>query len=451
MTRTITQKKGSNKVELNVSVEDLSANQKKLQIEIPAQRVQAEIEKRYRELSKKARIKGFRPGKVPKSILKSYFGKSVEHEVSAQFIEESFPQALKETDIKPLIEGEVDDSKFDENGALVYTAVVDVAPPFELGTYTGLEIKRPSVEVTPEMENAELEKLRQQHAQLKLVEPERPIQRGDVVLLDLKSTVDGADDPDQESTDQMVEIGQNSLHPEFDQQLFGRSAGESFSVALDFAEDAPRKDFAGKRVRFEGTIREIKEKVVPELNDELAQEVGQQFETLDALKAEIAAQLKSRLEAASSRNVREQVSEMLLKDATFELSPKVIDREVERMVEMFLSQFQSQGLKIDRSRFLTPEVKAEYRPQAEKNVRLRLILDAIAKQEDVTLSDDDLEEIYQSIARMARMDAETVKRDYADSVIMEQAKESKIQDKVYALIEAKAVFVDQPPAEEINA
>lgn len=435
-------------MELTVSVEDLSANQKKLQIEIPAQRVQAEIDKRYRELSKKARIKGFRPGKIPKSILKSYFGKSVEHEVSAQFIEESFPQALKETDIKPLVEGEVDDSKFDESGALVYTAVVDVCPPFELGTYSGLEIKRPSVEVSPEMEEAELEKLRQQHAQLKLVEPERPIQGGDVVLLDLKTVVDGADDPEQKPADQMVEIGKNTLHPEFDQHIFGRSPGESFSMELDFPEDAPQKDMAGKRVRFEGTIREVKEKVVPELTDEFAQEVGQQFETLDALKAEIATQLKSRLEAASSRNVREQVSEKLLQGMTFELSPKVIDREIERMVEMFLSQFQSQGLKVDPSRFLTPEVKAEYRPQAENNVRLRLILDAIGKQEEVTLADEDLEEIYQGIARMARMDPETVKRDFAESAIMEQAKESKIQDKVYALIESKAVFIDQPPAEE---
>lgn len=445
------QKKGGPKVELNVSVEDLSANQKRLQVEIPAHRVQAEIDKRYRELSKKARIKGFRPGKIPKSILKSYFGKSVEHEVSAQFIEESFPQALKETDLKPLVEGEVDDSKFDENGALVYTAVVDVCPPFELGVYKGLDLKRPSVEVTQELQDAELERIRQQHSQLKLVEPERPARVGDVVVLSLKTIIDGVDQPDADPTDQMVEIGKNALHPEFDQHLFGRSVGESFSVELDFPEDSSQKEMAGRRVRFEATVREIKEKVVPELNDEFAQEVGQQFETLEALKAEISSQLKSRLEESSSRYVREQVGEKLLQAASFELSQKVIDREVERMIDMFLGQFQSQGLKVDRNRFMTSEVKAEYRPQAEKSVRLRLILNAIAKQEAVTLSDADLEEIYQGIARMARMDPETVKRDFADSAIMEQAKESKVQDKVYEFIEAQATFTEEPPAEEPTA
>ncbi len=438
-------------MELNVSVEDLSLNQKRLHVQIPAHRVQAEIDKRYRDLSKKARIKGFRPGKIPKSILKSYFGKSVEHEVSAQFIEESFPQALKETDIKPLVEGEVDDSKFDDSGALVYTAVVDVCPPFELGPYKGLEITRPAQTVTPEMEQAELERIRQQHATLKLVEPERPVQVGDVVLLDLKTTVEGADQPEAKPTDQMVEIGKNTLHPEFDQHLFGRSVGERFQVELDFPEDSPHREMAGKRVRFEGTIREIKEKIVPELNDEFAQEVGQQFETLEALKAEISSQLKSRLKEAASRNVREQLAEKLLQIATFDLSQKVIDREIDRMIDLFLSQFQNQGLKIDRNRFMSPEIRAEYRPQAEKNVRLRLILNAIAKQEDVTLSDADLDEIYRGIARMARMDPETVKRDFADSAILEQAKESKVQDKVYELIEAQANFTEETPAEATPA
>lgn len=438
-------------MELNVAVEDLSANQKRLQIEIPAQRVQAEIDKRYRELSKKARIKGFRPGKIPKSILKSYFGKSVEQEVSAQFIEESFPQALKQTDIKPLVEGEVDDSKLDESGALVYTAVVDVCPPFELGPYKGLEIMRPSVEVGPELEAAELERIRQQQAQLKTIENERPVQGGDVVLVALKTTLDGAEQPDQAPEDQMIEIGKNTLHPEFDQHLFGRSVGESFSVELDFPADSPQKQMAGKRAQFDVTIREIKEKIVPELNDELAQEVGQQFETLDALRAEISAQLKKRLEAASAQNVREQVNQKLLQLVSFELSQKVIDREAERMIDMFLSQFRSQGLKVDRERFLTPEVRAEYRPQAENSVRLRLVLDAVARQEGLTLSDDDLEEIYQGIARMGRIDIETVKRDFAESAIMEQARESKIQEKAYELIEAAAVFIDQPPAEEPGA
>lgn len=430
-------------MELNVSVEDLSPSQKRLHIEIPAQKVQQAIDKRYRDLAKQVRIKGFRPGKVPRNILKSYYGKSIEQEVTSQFIEESFPQALRESDIKPLVEAEVDETKFDENGALVYAAVVEVCPPFDLADYKGLSISRSASQVTEEQEQEELERIRQQHAELKTIELERGIRYGDLAVIEYRSWVDGEDADAAKFTEQTIEVGKNVLHPDFDEHLTGQFSGDTLTFTLDQSEGEGSTEGAGPQIHFEVNIREIKEKTVPELNDEFAQTVGQ-FETLEDLKKEIARQLRLREAEQAKGAVRQQIVDQLLERMPFEIPPKVVEKEVEQQLRAFQYQFQSQGLKIDPNTLDTPEIRAEYRPQAEKNVRLSLILSRIAEQEGLNLTDEEVEEIYQSVARIARMPVDEVKKTYADSPLVEQAKEGKIKEKVFELIEAVASYTEAP-------
>jgi trigger factor len=426
---------------MNVSVVDLSASQKKLQVQIPAQKVRQELDKKYRDLAKHARIKGFRPGKVHRNILKSLYGKSIEGEVSSQFIQESFPEALRETDLKPLAEADVDEMHFGDDGAFSYTAVVDVCPPFEVGGYKGLELKRSKIQVSEEQEQAELQKILEQHSQLRTVETERPIQKGDMALIDVAPWVDDTLIEKGKASDHMVEIGKATIHPEFDDHLVGRHAGETFSFELDFPEDAPMAEIGGKRVRFDVTIREIKEKIVPELNDEFAKEIGN-HESLEDLKQEIRNNLQKREEEMASKETREQVIRKLLEIIQFDLSEKVIQREVNRQIDLLLHQFESQGLKIDGSRFNTPEIREGYRPQAEKNLRWSLIAQQIAKKENLDITEAEEEEIYTEVARMARMDVDVIRREYADNPVVEQAKESKLQEKVLKLVEEEATYVE---------
>lgn len=432
---------------MNVSVVDVSDNQKKLHVEIPASKVQKEIEARYQDLAKRVNIKGFRRGKVPRSILKSYYGKSIEQEVSSQLIQETFPEALKESELKPLVEADVDQLEFDGSGAFKYVAIVDVAPPFTVEGYRGLKVKRTPVSVGDEQLQAELEKIQQQHSELRTVEEDRPIKEGDMVVIDFVPSIEGIVYDRGKTDDYMLEVGKKPLHPDFDEQLIGHRSGETLSFDLHYPEDADLPDLAGKTVHFEVTIKEIKEKVVPELNDEFAQTVGQ-FDTLDALREEIAKQLQAREEDRVGRETRQQIIDEMLKRTEFEVSPKVIEREVDQMIGMLLHQFESQGLRIDTSRFNTPEIRADYRPQAERNVRWRIIAQRIAEQEHLELTGEELEAIYKEVARYARLDVETLKRDYAETSIIEQSKENKILDKVMKLIEAEAVYEDSPQAEE---
>jgi trigger factor len=435
-------------VEMNISVVDLSANQKKLQVEIPALRVQEELDEKYRDLSKSIRIKGFRPGKVPRNIIKSYYGKTVENELSSRFIQETFPGALRQANLKPLVEADVSEMRFEDNGAFTYVAVVDVSPPIELEDYKGVAILRPPVEIDQVRIEAELERIRQQHSQLRTLEVERPIAEGDVVLIDFIPTVDGAVYEKGKANDHMVEIGKQTLHPDFDQHLIGHRSGESVAFELDYAEDAPTPEIAGKRVHFDVTIREVKEKLIPELDDDFAKEVGQ-FETLTDLRQTVSDQLLKRETERVSAAVQKQIIDQLLTRVSIELSSRVIEREVDRLIDMLRYQFESQGIKIDSSKFDTPEIRAEYRPQAEKNVRWHLICEHIAKRDELELSEQELEEVYHDVAQVTRMDVAGLKRDYADSAIINQAKEGKLQDKVLKMLEEAAVSLETPAAEKV--
>jgi trigger factor len=426
---------------MNVSVVELSPNQKKLLVEIPAEQVAKQIEAKYRDLGKTVRIKGFRPGKVPLSILKSYYGKAVESEVSSQFIQDTFPDALREMDVKPLVEADVSEMSFEDNGTFTYAAIVDVCPPFEVTAYRGLSLRRPTVQIDAEQEEQELERIRQQHAQLRTIENERAVHDGDVVLIDFTPTVDGTVFRKGQVNDYMLEVGKKAIHPDLDAHFLGRRSGDIFNVELDYPEDAPTKEIAGKRVLVHLVIKEVKEKIVPELNDDFASEVGR-FDSLDALRQTIREQIAKREESRTTSEVRRQIAEQLVEGTSFDLSPKVVEREVDRLIGLLQHQFESQGLKIDTSRFNSPEIRADYRAQAEKNVRWRLICRQIAEQESLQLSDDEVEEIYQEVARFTRKDIDTVRSEYADSNIVEQSKDDRILDRVFKLIEAEAVYTE---------
>jgi trigger factor len=434
-------------VEMNVSVVDLSANQKKLQVQIPALKVQEELDAKYRDLAKSIRIKGFRPGKVPRNIIKSYYGKSVENELSSQFIQESFPDALREANVKPLVEADVSEVRFEDNGAFTYVAVVDVSPPFELDEYKGLALRRPAVEINETQVESELEKIRQQHSQLRTLETERPVAEGDVALVDIIPTVEGTVFEKGKASDYMVEVGKQVIHPEFDQHLIGHHSGESLAFELDYPEEAPMQEVAGKRVHFDVTLREIKEKLTPELDDEFAKEVGQ-FETLEGLKQTIREQLQKRQSDRATADVHQQIIDQLLAKVNIELSSRVIEREIDRLLGQLHYQFESQGLKLDPAKFNTPEIRADYRSRAEQNVRWRLVSEYLAKREELELSEQELEEVLLDLSRVARVDAESLKRDYADSAIVQQAKDGKLQDKVLKMLEDAAVLTEVTAAEE---
>jgi trigger factor len=426
---------------MKVSVVDLSPSRKKLQIEIPAQEVQAELEKRYKELARTARIKGFRPGKVPRNVLKNYYGKAIESEVSNHFVNETYPEALRETKLEPLAQAEVDDIDFDDAGALHYTAVIDVAPLFVVEGYQGLEVNRRQVQVSDEQVDQELENLRNSHSELRSVDADRPIQEGDFVVVSFTPSVDGVVFSRGVAKEQLLEVGKKSVHPDFDGHLIGRRIQERFSFDLDYPVDASTQEIAGKRVRFEVTIQELKEKILPEADDEFAKEV-RSLDTLAELRTSLRQQLEKSEQLKVDQEIRQQLSDKLYDLVPMELPAKAIDVEVDQMLGQLQYQFQSQGLKLDASTFNTPEIRAEYQVQGERNLRLRLILDKIAQQENLALEGSEIDEIYGQFARMARIDVEQVKAEEDKYQMLQQMKQANLHDKVWKLLIEQAQHID---------
>ncbi len=430
---------------MNVSLTDVSPSQKKIQVQIPESKVTEELQKRYRDLAKKTKVKGFRPGKVPLSIVKSYYGKAVEQEASTQLIQDTFEDALKETDLKPLTQADISESHFEEDGAFTYTALVDICPPFELADYKELKVYKPAIEITDDQVGEEMEKLVQGHAQLRTVEGDRPIGLGDVAIVDVSLSEGNRLLEKGKSQDLMVEVGKGNLHPNFDEQLLGHKPGESLSFELKYPEDAPTPDLAGKTIHFDLTIKDLKEKEVPELNDDFAQSLASgQFDTLEALRDEVRGKLHEREEQRASQGVREQVIGKLLDSVQFEISPKVVEQEAERMLDNLKRQFQSQGLQFDPSTLNSEHYKNVSRLQAERDIRTKLVLEKIGQIEGIALDSDEEEQVFIEIAAAYRMDLKKFKSEFEDSALVENARGKKLEDKVLKFIENEAVFVDTP-------
>lgn len=431
--------------EMKVTVTDLGPTQKKLLVVVEARHVEKELDKRYRQLSQQVRLKGFRPGKVPRKILESYYGKTVQGEVSNQLIQETYPDALKQTDLKPMMEGDVEDYRFDSDGSFSYSAIVEVRPAFEVKDYLGLEVEvPPRTEVTEERIAEQLRTLRERHAEIRSVESDRPARIGDFVIVDVVPELDGQIFEKGVQKNFYIELGEGKIHPDFDAHLVGHGAGETVCFELAFPEDAQARDLAGKRVRFEVTIKDIKEKILPDLDDAFARKVGD-HESLEALKEALRDRAMKADEEARKLHVRRAIMDQLLSSVSFEVPSKVVEREVDRRIQHFVHQFTAQGLNLDPSRFQTPEIRAEQRPAAERDIRWRLIVEQIAAQENLELSEEEKETVYAEVARLYRTSPDQVREEYQESAIVQEMFQQKLEEKVFKLLEDHAVAKEGAP------
>jgi trigger factor len=301
------------------------------------------------------------------------------------------------------------------------------------------------IAVSDEQIQKDLELMRDRHAQLRALDNDRSIQEGDFAVVAFTPSVDGKIFEKGASTDHMLEVGKGTLHPDFDAHLLGHRVDDQISCDLVYPDNAPTPEIAGKTVHFEVTVKEIKEKILPELNDEFAKE-AQNLDTLDELRQDIQARLEKKETEKGEMETRQQLVEKLLDLAHLEMPAKAVEHEVDQLLGQLQYQFQSQGLKLDASSFNTPEIRSEYRVQGEKNLRLRLILDQIAHQENLSLTEAELEEITGEIARILRKDVETIKNLHADSQIMEQMKQTRLHDKVWNLLTEHAQYRDAAEA-----
>lgn len=391
---------------MKVAVEELEGCRRRLAVEAPVEVVQREWERAYGRVQKQARLPGFRKGHVPRALVRVHFAEDVRQEVARTLIPDVYRQALHHAQLEPVADPDLQDVRLEEGAPLSFVAVVEVKPAISLGEYRGLEIEHAPAPVTEEEVAAALEQLREQQAQY--VSVDRAAGPGDLVLVDYTLTVEGEDTPTSRTGYAFV-VGDGSVLAEVDQAVAGTRAGETRTVAFRVPPDHPQEALRGRPGTAVVKVVEVKEKVLPELNDDLARSVGP-FETLEALRAEVRRQLEARRARDERRALEEKVVDALLARHQFAVPESLVLRQIASQVEHTHEHLRRQGVDPERLPWDYERLVAELRPRAERAVRRALLLEAIAEREGIAPSEADLEAEVDRIARAGQRPTPAIRR-----------------------------------------
>ena len=397
---------------MSVAVEKLEKNMAKLTIEVSAEELEKAIQGAYLKQRNKISVPGFRKGKVPRQMIEKMYGAEIFYEDAANaLIPTAYGKAYDECELDIVSQPKVEVVQLEKGKPFIFTAEVAVKPEVTLGEYKGLSVDKVSNRVTAKEVDAKLEEEQKKNARTVVVE-DRAVQDGDEVVLDFEGFVDGVAFEGGKGENYPLTIGSGSFIPGFEEQLIGAEAEKEVEVNVTFPEEYHSEDLAGKAAVFKCTVHEIKAKELPELDDEFAAEVSE-FDTLDAYKADIKAKIKEQKIADGNRKKEDQVVEKAVANATMEIPEAMIDTQVNQMAQDFAQRIQQQGLSMEQyfqfTGMTAEKMMEELRPQAVKRIETRLVLEAIAKAENIEITDEKIDEELAKMAEAYKMEVEKLK------------------------------------------
>ncbi len=428
---------------MSVNLEKLEGNVVALEIEIEETRMSQAVEKAYQKVSKKVNIPGFRKGKAPRAIVERHVGKEyLNEEALDEVVPEAYFAAVQETGIEPIDKPKVEVVQLEEGKPVIIKATVEVKPEVELGEYIGLEVEKPETEINDEDVINELESLRQRHAQLINVE-EGPAELNDTTVIDFEGFVDGVAFPGGAGTDYSLELGSGSFIPGFEEQLVGAKVGETKDVNVKFPEDYHAAELAGKDAVFKVTVKAIKRKEMAELDDEFAKDVSE-FESLEELKNDILNRLKQAATQQADMKLKDALVDKAVENSKVEVPEVMIQQKIDNMLQNFAQRLSMQGMKLeDYLKYTNSDmdtIKADYRPAAEKGVKMDLVLEAIAAKENITFTDEDVDAKIEEMAKQYNSEPAVLRQWIENGGNLEPLKNSIKIDKTVELLQEKAVI-----------
>ena len=391
--------------DVKVAVEELETCKRKLAVEATVDVVHGAWERAYGRVQKQARLPGFRRGHVPRSLVKLHFADDVRREVAEHLIPEVYRQALSDAGLAPVNDPDLQDVRLEEDAPLSFTAVVEIRPQITLGEYKGLDIQHAPPAVTSADIDATLEQMREQHAEFRSVE--RVANPGDLVIIDYTMTPEGQEPHTQ--TGYAFMTGGGSVMPEIDQAVVGLQAGEEREVGVRFPDDHPNEQLRGRPGTARVKVIEVKEKVLPELDDDFAKSLGN-FDDLTAVREEVKQQLEARRAREDRLALEDKLVDALLARHEFAVPPSMTMRQIAHQVEHARERMRRQGVDPDTSQWDYGKIVTELTPGAEKAVRRSLLLDAIATLEGIAPSEAEVEAEIEKIARTTQRPVPAVRR-----------------------------------------
>jgi len=390
---------------MKVEVTDVEACKRRVAVEAPLEVVNQQWESAYGRVQKQARLPGFRKGHVPRSLVKVHFADDVRREVAEHLIPEVYRQALSEARLDPVNEPDIQDLRLEEGAPLSFVAVVEVKPEIALTDYAGVEVEHAPTTITSERVDETLERMREQQAEFNLVD--RAAAPGDLVIVDYTLNVEGQE-PSTQSGYAFV-VGDGSVMREIDEAAVGMRAGDQREVGFRFPDDHRREELRGKPGTAALQVVEVKEKVLPALDDELAKSLGQ-FDDLAALRAEVQTQLETRQASEDRQTLEDKIVDALLARHTFGIPESLVMRQIAHQVEHARERMRRQGIDPDRLPWDYDKLMGELRPGAERSVRRALLLEAVAAREGLSATDADVDAEVEKIAQAGQRPTPAVRR-----------------------------------------
>ena len=425
-------------------VSELSPVLVEVKVQVPWERVQKDLDATYRELGRTAKVRGFRPGKVPPNVIKQLYGKQVRAQVSGSLIEQGLMHAVQEHEIAIVAQPEVEPGAVKKGEPFSFTAKVEVRPRIDSIDTKGLTLFRPPVDVEDDAVNAEVERLRLEHADIQVPDPARPAKDGDVLTLDYTVSVDGEPQPDLAAQDRQVELDNPALMVELRDGLTGVKPGETKDVTVPFPEDHDNPKLAGKDALFSVTVKEIHERLLPELDDEFAKDCGD-FETLLELRLKIREHLEDGAKRQGEASLRESAITALIAQNEVPVPDAMVAEQRQAMLYEMMQFAQMTGQPF------SPQMMEGIDERATRRVKAAILLGALAKQHELRVEDSDVDAKLAEIAEQSGKHVAKVRSEYQGQA-RQQLESQLLEDKIMAHLLKEATVKDgHPPTEEPKA
>ncbi|RNC67820.1 MAG: trigger factor [Desulfuromonadales bacterium] len=429
------------------TVESLSSVKKKISIEIPADRVATEIDKVYAHIRQRAAVKGFRKGKVPQSLIEKNYSSAMEGDVLKNLFDETYFKALADHRIFPVSHPHIESDEVKRGAPLKYSATVEVLPEIDVKDYTGLEVKKEIFVADESIVENRLKEMRENMAQIVPATEGKEAEIGNFVVIDFFGSVDGVPFEGGDAESYQLELGAGRFIPGFEEQIVGAKVGDQKTVSVTFPQEYWNKDLAGKDAMFEVTVREIKVKELPELNDEFAEQFGE-FETIAQLKAKMTEMQEQQDKERIKADLQDRLVKALIEKNEIEVPSALVDRQLQMMLSNAKNRLASQRLSLEMMGMDEEKFKVQYRDVAEGQVKGSLLLESVAKKEGVKVEDADIEAKLRTMAEEAGHDFERVKGYYeqnqnARENLVAHLNEEKVMDYLLGMAVVTEVSKDQ--------
>jgi len=422
---------------MKVTVEELSPIKKKLLIEVSHEEFREKVEKAYQKLSKQVAIKGFRKGKVPRSVLERHYKDQTESDVFTKLIEESYVWALQDQKLDPVGPPHIANLKKEDSQPISYSAEVEVRPVVTLKKYKQVGLKKPAVEVADEELGRELEALRNAHAQITPLPDETPLATGHIAVVDFVGRMGGEAFTGGEGKGVMIDVGAGRFLKDFEDGILGMKKGETKKISVHFPKDYPSPELAGNPAEFEITLNDLKEKILPKLSDDFARDLGN-FESLDQVKQKIRDGMVQHKEHQAKGELFNQLLDFLIEEHPFEIPEAMVDQELDAMLKNAERHLQQQRLTMEQAGITPQAFRQQNRQAALRRIKGLLIFEAVAMAEKIQVSPEEMIARVQTIAQSLGQKPEAVQHYYREHNLFPSLASQILEEKVLDFLIAEA-------------